>query len=745
MILKNLLRRKVRTLLTLLGISIGVLAIVGLGALADGIENGYSAVLQGGDSDYVLGSKDAADLTLSTVDIAVADQLRDYPEVAEVSGLLQGIVQAANSPYFFVFAYTENSFSLDRYQIIEGESIYTAQQTGPEKPLILGTAARDVFDLGLGDRLTLGNTIFTIVGIYETGDAFESGGAVIRLEDAQALLGKEDQVSIFYIRLTNPGLAARFEERVAENLPNLLLSTGQDMAEQNTFAISMRAMVWTIAGLAILVGGIGMTNTQLMSVLERTREIGVLRAVGWSRWRVLAMILGESLLTSLIGGLVGVVLAWAMLTTLGVLFVAFGATPNLQPGLIIQSLIIVFVLGLAGGAYPAWRAAQMTPIEALRYEGGATGQDSGRLPVGGMVVQNLWRRKARTLLTLTVIGITIGTVLAMQGLLTSVTSVMVDFLGGSAELVVRQKDAADLGYAFLDETIGDRIASLPQVEGVSGHVFTASIDPQLGPLIIQGLEPNSLALRDFRIIEGGYLTKNNQMMLGYKTAEAAGVEIGQRFTIAGESYRVVGIYQASTAWMELGGVITLSAAQGLAGRPGQVTYFSVDLYDPATAAEVAELIEARFPETAANLPTELTTQLPDMQNVNAMSDSLLYMSILIGGVGVMNTMLMAVFERTREIGVLRALGWRRRAILSLILRESLALALLGGVSGAIVGVAMLASLQFIPQYGALLAVDLNLPLFINIFVISALLGILGGLWPALQATRLQPVEALRYE
>ena len=129
-----------------------------------------------------------------------------------------------------------------------------------------------------------------------------------------------------------------------------------------------------------------------------------------------------------------------------------------------------------------------------------------------------------------------------------------------------------------------------------------------------------------------------------------------------------------------------------------------------------------------------------------MIGSISFLAILVGGVGVLNTMLMSVFERTREIGVLRALGWRRRRILGLIVREAVVLGLLGGLAGIAVayGLAWIDCCKFHPMVKCSIRTGRR-RYFVRAMSVALSLGILGGLYPAFRATRLQPVEALRYE
>jgi putative ABC transport system permease protein len=137
--------------------------------------------------------------------------------------------------------------------------------------------------------------------------------------------------------------------------------------------------------------------------------------------------------------------------------------------------------------------------------------------------------------------------------------------------------------------------------------------------------------------------------------------------------------------------------------------------------------------------------MPDMQAMDGMMAAISFLAVAVGGIGVLNTMLMSVLERTREIGVLRALGWRRRRVLGMIINESLLLGLLGGLVGILVAYGLTFLLNQIPMIGSILTPKWELVIFLRAVAVALLLGLLGGLYPAYRATRLQPVEALRYE
>jgi ABC-type antimicrobial peptide transport system permease subunit len=747
MVIKNLLRRKTRTLLTIVGISVGVAAIVGLGAMADGLGAGYSSMLSGSKADLVISQPDAYDISLSVLDERIGLELADMPEVSAVSGMLQGWSQTEDEPFLFVFGYPEDSFVLDRFQIIDGGGLDSrATREARGTPVLIGSALAEVAEKSVGDSIRLGDAIFRVVGIYQTGDGFEDSGAVMNLADAQEIIGKPRQVSLFYVQLKDPSLSDRFVKRVERQLSDVSISGVDEFADEQMMQDMLEIFVWVIGGLAILIGGVGMMNAQLMSVSERTREIGVLRAVGWSSRRILMMILSETILVSLAGGLLGIGLGWALLYLLSNETVYMGLTnADFQADLVVQAFVVVFILGLVGGLYPSWRASRLQPVEALRYEGGSSGGKIRRLPLGGMAVQSLWQRPLRTFLTLGVIGITIGAILTLEVVLAGVMLSMTDVFS-DGEIMIRQADISDTSLSALDQHLGDKIASIQDVESVSGLIFSALVLPDTGGFfILWGYEPNGYAIRQFNIVEGERLTNNHQVILGRMIANAMNKEVGDTIELGGSRFRVAGIFESNIGIEEMGGVVTLRDAQILAGRPRKVSMYSVKLEDPKQAEQMVTRINDEFPDAHASLSGEFAEQMPDFESSDGMIGAISFMALLVGGVGVLNTMLMAVFERTREIGVLRSLGWRRRAILGLILREALWLGLLGGFVGVGVAYGLVTLLNGEPTIGSMITALWEWQALARALLVALLLGLLGGLYPAFRATRMQPVEALRYE
>ena len=247
MVFANLSRRKGRTILTVLGISIGVAAIVALGAVARGLEAGFVSMTRGSEADLVLSQAGTLSSLLSSVDEAVGDELRTWPEVSDVAGLLFGnVLLGSRGRNFFVLGHEPESFAVTHFRIIEGQDLASALEArGTQRvrgtPLILGLRAAESLDKTIGDTVRLGGAIFRVVGIYETGDGLEDAAAVVSLQEAQALTLQSRRVSMFYIKLRSPDDADRLREHGILYAPDFVANAGGAIA-----AVGIETRGWAV-------------------------------------------------------------------------------------------------------------------------------------------------------------------------------------------------------------------------------------------------------------------------------------------------------------------------------------------------------------------------------------------------------------------------------------------------------------------------------------------------------------------
>jgi len=490
-------------------------------------------------------------------------------------------------------------------------------------------------------------------------------------------------------------------------------------------------------------------SAMVMTVLERTREIGTLRAVGWSRGRVMRMIMGEAIVLSLIGGVIGVLLgiflAWAAAQIPNVGTFLEG---SISFSIIVQGMMTALLLGLVGGLYPAWTAAGLQPVEALRYEGGGAGEAKGILSrVGSQSFRNLWRRRTRTLISATGIGIGVATLVMLGGMIDG----MVDTLNGLAgsgdtgDITIMQRDVADMSLSSVDERVLRQVQAMPEVQSVSPMVLGFISTKELPLFILSGMDPNSPAMAHYQLTEGRNIQRPNEMLLGKIAAETYKLGIGDTMVLYDNRYKIVGITETGNTYEDGGGLLGLREAQRILGKPRSVTFAFVDVKDPDKADAVVSVINQRFPEARASLSSEFAQNTNDLQSTEGMFNAIRILAMIVGGIVVANTMIMSIYERTREIGALRALGWKRRRILSQIMQESLYLTLFSGILGSILGVLLLTGLAQLPVVNQMITPGWTFETFATAILIALTLGALGGAYPAWRASKLQPVEALRYE
>jgi len=234
---------------------------------------------------------------------------------------------------------------------------------------VLGKIAATNFKVGLDDWFTLYDNRYRVVGIVETGIAYEDGSAMLALREAQRLLNRPRQVSFIFVDATSSDQAEPLRAALARRFPDAQVSLSSNFAQDTDAMGQLEAMTAAIGLLALLVGGIVVANTMMMSIYERTREIGVLRALGWPKHRILNQVVQEGLLLCLLASVLGAILGVIMME-LFVLEPTFGALlpPSWNAGIFVRAVLMALVVGLIAGLYPAWRASRLQPVEALRYE-----------------------------------------------------------------------------------------------------------------------------------------------------------------------------------------------------------------------------------------------------------------------------------------------------------------------------------------------------------------------------------------
>ena len=743
MILKNLLGRKTRTALTVFGIAVGVAAVIALGALADGFIQGYGAMSGGSGADLLVVQDDALDIMFSTVDQNVGQTLAGFRDVEALSEMVYTFAATDGAPYFIVYGYNPDGFAIQHFKIVDGEPLSHKAGGRSGKPLLLGRAAADDLDKRVGDTFRLYESVYRIVGIYETGEPFEDGAAVVLLEDAQAINGKLRQVNALLLQVRDGTDIDSLRDRIERRFENLTATKSADFADEQEMLQYIYVFTWSVSLIAVVIGGVSVMNTMLMSVSERTQEIGVLRAVGWRPGRVLRMILGESLALSLLGGLIGTGLGIAAVRAVSnVPTISSIMPPIFSPNLVAQGVGVALGLGLMGGGLPAWRASRLMPNEAIRAEGGPV---HAKRHVRWAALRNILRQPTRTLLTVVGIGVAMMSIILMgamgDGLVDALGGMMT---GGGAHLIGIEADAS-VDLSKIDEDIVRRIGTLPGVQAAEGFLTGYTTLGDLPFFIVFGYQPRGLSIREFPIVEGEPLATNRQVILGRVAAENLGKRVGQTIRIFSSTFKIVGIYETGVPFQDGGGVMSLRAAQNLFGQTRKVSFMGVWVQDPQQADAIEADIEARFPEVSLARASEFTEGLVDIQMMQASTWGIAAMALFVGGLGMTNTMVMSVVERTREIGVLRALGWRKRRILGMIVRESVALSLIGGLAGIVTGVAFGYALNLVPMMQGFFRMEYSVGLFAQAVGTALVLGAIGGIYPAWRASNLQPVEALRYE
>lgn len=372
LIFKNVTRRRVRSGLTITGMAIAVAAVVALVGVADGFKRSFLELYQGHGVDIVVVRSRVADRMTSVLDASMADQIAQIDGVEVVEPTLMDAVSFEEDGLYGVVVQglRPGTELTSDHKLVDGRNL----EAGDTRVVMLGRILADSLNKKVGDEVEIyEEEFFKVVGIYDRFNIFENGAMLMPIADLQQLLGQQGYVTAFNVMVTDGADAELIRStvnKIDEACVGASAMATEDYVGTDAKIQGATAMAWTTSSIALIIGAIGMLNTMLVSVFERTAEIGVLRAIGWRKWRIVRMVMLESCLLCLIGALVGTVLALLLTNMLSRLPTSSAiVSGDVAPLVIVQGVVIAFSIGLLGATYPAYRAATLLPTEAIRHNG----------------------------------------------------------------------------------------------------------------------------------------------------------------------------------------------------------------------------------------------------------------------------------------------------------------------------------------------------------------------------------------
>jgi len=397
--LESLSSNKVRTALTMLGIIIGVGAVIAMLAIGAGTEQAIVGEIEGIGTNLLFVSTNYEDVTNpKPLTLRDAEALNDpvfAPSISAAAPIVQGqaeVTYAGQATTASLVGVTEDYNKVQNVELSEGEFFSSIQVNGIASAVILGAnVAEELFgrsDGLVGETVRISGQPFRVVALLkkEGGSGFGSGDdqIMVPLTTAQVRLlpgAVKNEVSMIYVSAITSDVVKEAEDEVSLILRDRhklklaeddfsIMSQEMFLDMASTITGVFTVFLGGVAGISLLVGGIGIMNIMLVSVTERTKEIGLRKAVGAKRKDIMAQFLIESSLLSLLGGAIGIVLGWLLGLGVGKIAAAsdFALDPIITLNAVLLATLFSAAVGLFFGIYPANRAAQLEPIEALRSD-----------------------------------------------------------------------------------------------------------------------------------------------------------------------------------------------------------------------------------------------------------------------------------------------------------------------------------------------------------------------------------------
>jgi putative ABC transport system permease protein len=845
---RSLRARPLRSLLTVAAIVLGVGMVFGVllivGTIHSTFDDLYDSIY--GKTDIVV----SGERSIGSVPANTIGAIRNVDGVASASGTVWSVFRAVDER-------GRVGRGMDAQIFVNGVDYRQPDTTdavrvdgrrplrGREIELQAGWA--DEHGVTVGDRLPLstpsGIVPLEVVGTYELGGGLDLGGygtAAMPIDAARPVMDKQgtwDEIAVVVDeRAAVDDVRARIDAALPDGIEVMTPESKGDQLQEQLAGLDV--VLYFFSGIALFVGAFLILNSFNMTVLQRIREIGTLRALGASRWRVTRTVLAEALVLGLAGSVIGLGLGVGLALLLVQAMQAFGM-PVSQIDYGVTPVIAAVITGLlattAGAAWPALRAGRTSPVRALiggaaarRRPGalravvgtvlfvptlifsglfwfGDTSQGGPLAAVGGIgstlvmfvgmvllapfVVLPLTRLLARPLrrimpaegrLAADAADANPGRTAATAATLLVALSVVVvnatmasSFLGTISD-ELDQRFARDLtvqpiGYqefgppqAGLSRQLAEQIAAMPEAEAVARRrsIYLPDLPADGGEGLVVGYDPLEYDRVDHMEYEGA---PRDEVLRGLVAggvvpskayAETRGLDVGDKLELDGaggtRTARVVGIADTLD-----GGGRTLQMSLGtMAGVYGVVadSQLAVKATSPDARAALADrvnaLLEREYPGMEALSNAEIKQQTEDAVNQQfGFFNAIVAMAVVVGMLGIVNTLSMSVLERTREIGVLRALGASRWRVRRTMANESLLISLAGSLAGIAAGLLVAAVWIVAMRESTFPGLALKLPvgMLVGIAVLGVVIGVVAAILPARRAAKLDPLGALRYE
>ena len=360
----NLLRHRMRSAISIAGITFSVAAMLTVVTVLQGAVGMFSGILSS-DSEIIVFERNVSDLFFSDVPPSALREIRSWPIVQHADPVLFGVVSSADHPIITCFGITEADARLRKATWTMGDRLAFGKVANG---VVLGERAAEFLHANLNSSVQIGHGQFQVIGIIKTANGFEDGGVFMPLVAAQGFFHKEGS-SVITVKLQNKDNATEFKQKVKASFPALVALENDEFSRTYSQFKILKATAWAVGGCGLLLGGLGVANTMIMSVFTRIREIAILRVNGFSNLQIASMIFGESAVISVLGATLGLTIGAAFLYLLKQIPALHGyIDAAIQLPVVLAVILLAFLTGIAGAFYPAFYAMKIRAVEALRFE-----------------------------------------------------------------------------------------------------------------------------------------------------------------------------------------------------------------------------------------------------------------------------------------------------------------------------------------------------------------------------------------